>query len=308
MKYKILIFLCLSAKILSAQEVVFRTSVENLRLREQPNLESKVIKTVPKGTRLEWSGIRSEQKVSADWKGVKVADYWYKVQTYQDTTAWVFGKGIEFLGLNFGTFENPKSPKSIDNQWIKIEESREYLFQKLKEIDVDWQKIDRDTIKDKSKFILAFDNGKKKLFEGYEGYSTYHYGTLAIENKVYYQCYADGCMGRFFWIRKSDGKEMNDYSFPTFYSKEKNGKFINLPIFAPDKKTFIFGSGCTYSDNNDCEGRGQSIIFNVGQFQNDKTETIASFEELRVDDFRFITNRSGIAKLQNGSYWKITLK
>ncbi len=307
MKHKLFFLLCLSAKILFAQDIVFRTNVENLRLREQPNIESKIIKTIPIGTRLQWLGIRSEQKVTADWKGEKVADYWYKVQFERDTNAWVFGKGIEFLGLSFGTFENPKQPKLLDNQWIKIEKSNEQSFQKNKEIDINWVKINTDTIKDKSKFTLYFDNGESKMLTGYEYHVTYLYGILKIENKTYYQCYIDGCMGRFFWIRKTDGKDMGNYFFPTFYSKEKNGKFIDQPIFAPDKKTFTFGSGCTFSDNNDCDGR-QSIVFNIGKFEQDETKVIASFEELRVEDFRFITNRSGIAKLRDDNYWKITLK
>lgn len=307
MKQKILFILCLLAKILFAQDIVFRTSVENLRLREQPNLESKIIKTIPKGERLQWSGIRSEKKMTADWKGEKVADYCYQVKFQEDSIAWIFGKGIEFLGLDFGTFENPEQAKAIDNQWVKIEESEEKDFQKINETEDNWQKINTDTIKDKSKFTLYFDNGKKKTLTGYESYSTYLYGVLKIENKTYYQCYFDGCMGYFTWIRKTDGKEMKSYCFPSFYSTEKNGKYLNLPNFAPDKKTFTFESGCLLSDNNDCRGQ-QSIVFNIGKFENDETKIIATFEELSVLDFRFITNRSGIAKLRDNTYWKITLK
>jgi hypothetical protein len=155
MKYIFLLFLCLSAKILLAQNIIFRTSVENLRLREQPNLESKVIKTVPKGTRLQWSGIRSDRKVSADWKGAKVADYWYKVKTNQDSIAWVFGKSISFDGLI-----GDENVQNIDNEWIRQEKSNEVAFNKIPIIKVLW----KSNLQNKSKedihenFTLKYDN------------------------------------------------------------------------------------------------------------------------------------------------------
>ena len=137
-------------------------------------------------------------------------------------------------------------------------------------------------------------------------------GTLKVEKNTYYYCYFDGCMGNYFWIRKSDGKKMDKYFFPTFYNRNDirigNYKNSTKPIFAPDKKTFIFRGGCEYSDNNDCDGGKQSINFNIGEFQNDVTKILFRFEELRVEDFRFITNRSGVAKMHDNSYLKITMK
>lgn len=293
-----------------AQEIIFRTTVENLRLRTAPNLESTIIKTVPKGETLYWLNERTKDKTFVDWKGEKVSDYWYQVKFVEgnnDSTAWVFGKGIEFGGLKFGNFENPLKVQNLENQWIKIEKATATDFQKQVEIAVDWKKINADTINDKSKFTLYFENGKKKTFIGYDTYVTYPYGVLKIGKNIYYKCYLDGCMGQYFWIRKKDGNDMQGYVFPTFYSKERNGLIIEQPIFASDKKTFIFESGCTFSDNNDCNGL-QSTIFNIGRFKDDITEVVASFEELNVIDFRFITNQSGIAKLKDDTYWKITLK
>jgi Bacterial SH3 domain len=121
MKNLFLLLFLLSANLLVAQDIVFRTNVENLRLREQPNLGGKIIKTVPKETVLYWSGERSKEKVMADWNGSKVADYWYQVKFERDSTAWVFGKGIEFIYCQIGTFDDKDMINyTVENEWLDI--------------------------------------------------------------------------------------------------------------------------------------------------------------------------------------------
>ena len=163
MKNLFLILFVFTAKIVFAQNVIFRTTVDKLRLREAPNTESRVIKTVEKETALIWLDVRSEQKMTADWKGGKATDYWYKINfcfDKKDSTAWVFGKGIEFLGMQFGTYETQIIPKSFENQWIKFEKSDSASFGKINEIKVFWEEAVNSTVVDKSKFTLFYDNGK----------------------------------------------------------------------------------------------------------------------------------------------------
>jgi hypothetical protein len=141
MKNCLLLILIFLSKIVLAQTVLFRTTVEYLRLRESPNLESAVIKTINKGSELTWLNIRSEQKVSVDWKNEKATDYWYKVQYdhfQKDSVAWVFGKGIEFLGMDFGKYENPIPLRALENKWLKINQSSETEFKNQPLISVNW--------------------------------------------------------------------------------------------------------------------------------------------------------------------------
>jgi hypothetical protein len=294
MKYKILIFLCLSAKMLFAQDVVFRTSIENLRLREQPNLESKVIKTVPKGTRLQWSGIRSEQKVSADWKGMKVADYWYKVQTYQDTMAWVFGKGIELYTIHdkdFKAFNNIDSfDYQLDNEWIKIETSNKKNFDNLPLFTTKWKKHERKEKEYEKPFSLTFENGRKQNFNA-TSEDEPHWLDGELPEQGYYLLGGGICCSVTDLVRKSDGAFF-DFEFPLFTQKE------NL-ILSPNKKIII--------TKIDCEPGGTDGIA-FYRFEEKSVERLVFIQTFPARYFRFISEKSGIAKLQNGTYWKIMLK
>ena len=312
MKNLFLILFLFFAKILLAQSVIFRTTVDKLRLRESPNLESKVIKIVEKGTNLLWLDVRSEQKITADWKGGKATDYWYKVKIDSSSSvSWVFGKGIEFFGMQFGTYENPITPKSFENQWIKFEKSDSLSFSKVKIQKVSFVVI--DTINSENPYSLKFDNGTSRIFnmENQRGYWIDRInGILTVDNQSFYKMTYSSCMDGEYWLRKSDGKEVKSYILPDLISIRNTEKpsYLIIPKFAPDKKTYYISGGCTYSDNNDCGGGKQYINFIVSEFQNDETKTLFRFEELRVDYFRFINNRSGIAKMQDNSYLKITIK
>ena len=314
MKNLFLILFLFFAEIVVAQSVIFHTTVDKLRLREAPNLESKVIKTVEKGTNLLWLDVRSEQKMTADWKGGKATDYWYKVNYdfgRKDSVAWVFGKGIEFFGMQFGTYENPITPKPLESQWIKFEKSDSLSFSKVKIQKVSFVVI--DTINSEKPYSLKFDNGTSRVFnmENPRGYwIDVVNGILTVDDQSFYQMTYESCMGGEYWLRKSDGKEIESYILPDLISiiNTEKASYLIIPKFAPDKKTYYISGGCEYSDNNDCGGGKQYINFNICEFQNDITKPLFHFEELKVESFRFITNRSGIAKMRDNSYLKITIK
>ena len=297
MKNLFLILFLFFAKILIAQSVIFRTTVDKLRLRESPNLESKVIKTVEKGTNLFWLDVRSEQKITADWKGGKATDYWYKVNYdfgRKDSVAWVFGKGIELARLEFKDFNRKDSiVYTVDNQWVRIEKSNNKAFNSLIITPVKWignpRLSEGWSLKGKP-FTLKFYNGKSEIYNEFENQEQQLIGELP-ENGFYI---IEGgiCCEVYSAVRKSDGKRIGYIHMPMLYQNK-------IPIFTSDKKTFVSQLGCE-------PGGIDGLAF--FEIDNNEIKEIFSMPLFPIKDFRFITNRSGIAKMQDNSYLKITIK
>lgn len=295
---KTLTFIFLFVSIFTfAQNIVFRTSVENLRLRESPNLESKVIKTVSKGENLSWLNVRSEQKATVDWKGGKVTDYWYKVfyDNNKDSVVWVFGKGISLYRLNIGDYDRKDSINyNIDNDWIRIIKSNKKAFSSLAITAIQWnenplQKEREADLKGKP-FTLSFKNGKKITYNEFENEERQYIGELP--ELEFYIIEGGICCNVYSAISKKNGKLIRHIEMPLF----SNNK---TPIFSQDKQVFVSQSGCE-------PGGEDAIAFS--QIMNENIELLAEINVFPVRDFRFITNYSGIAKLQNGEYWKIIFK
>ena len=296
MKYLTLFFLCFSAKILLSQEFIFRTSVDNLRLREQPNLESNVIKTVPKGTLLRWSDIRSEQKVSVDWKGVKTIDFWYKVKFYKDTTAWVFGKGIELEAVydenyKITSSENPMKYQ-LDNSWIKIELAHKKEFDNLPLFTTKWKSYKIKETEYEKPFGLTFENGKKQNFNAKgKDEDEPHWLDGELSEQGYYILGGGVCCSATNLVRKSDGVSF-DFEFPLLTKDRKI-------ILSPSKKVIITKINCE-------PGGTDGIAFY--RFKEKSVEKSVFIQTFPARDFRFISENSGIARLEDDTYWKITLK
>ncbi len=294
MKQTFLFILCLSAKILLAQDIVFRTSVENMRLREQPNLDSKVIGMIPKGERLQWSGIRSEKKITADWKGEKVADYWYKIKTHQDTTAWVFGKGIELEAVYDESYTMSRSEDKmkyqLNNDWIKIEPSDKKKFDELLLSTTKWKSYQIKESEYEKPFSLTYENGKKQDFNVDEHHELWVLNA-ELPEQGYYLLSSSPCCTITNLVKKDDGTFF-DFEFPLFAKNNKT-------ILSPNKKVIV----CKV----DCEPGGIDGI-EFYRFKEKSVEKIVHIQTFPVTDFRFISENSGIAKLRDDTYWKITLK
>jgi hypothetical protein len=320
MKNILLILFLFFAKNLFAQQVHFRTDVGNLRLRTEPNLQSKVIKELPKGEVLTYLEEKSKTKETLDWRGQKVSDYWYKVQfTFnKDSVAWVFGAGIKFDGLDYdGIYTNNLIHKRIDNQWIKVDTVSKGEFDKLRIVPMTWKpykdkylKKDDGTEKIVYKeFTLNFKNGKSKKYQDDPRETEYGIGLIFLgeieELNFYFVCAKGVDCGYENAILKNDGKNI-ELAMPYFYDDEykSSSYFANskksIPLFAPDKKTAV----C----ERYCEPGGEDG-FELVTFNSESIDFIAEFLHLRPHDFRFITNRIFIAKLNDDqTYLKITLK
>jgi Bacterial SH3 domain len=74
---------------------LYAASMNDLRVREQPNLTANVIEKVKNGEILTGSGDISSNKDSAVINGMSYKEPWYAVKTASGKAGWVFGGGIE---------------------------------------------------------------------------------------------------------------------------------------------------------------------------------------------------------------------
>ena len=68
-----------STKAAAATKTVYTAGVDNLRIRETPTADGKVITTVKKGETLNLTGKKSAEKVTMDLQGEKVTDVFSEV-------------------------------------------------------------------------------------------------------------------------------------------------------------------------------------------------------------------------------------
>jgi hypothetical protein len=76
----------------NSKEIIFHTNVENLRLRENYTLSSRVIGTLKKNTELVYLNEKSEQEDTVTVGGKSLIEFWYKVKVPKlNNEGWVFG-------------------------------------------------------------------------------------------------------------------------------------------------------------------------------------------------------------------------
>lgn len=69
--------------------------VDNLRIRDQPGTDGKVVATVDERAELIWNNEKSDQKETITLRGVALTEHWVKVQIPNTTKeGWVFGGAI----------------------------------------------------------------------------------------------------------------------------------------------------------------------------------------------------------------------
>lgn len=80
--------------------VIYFTQVDELRMREAPTTESRVLTKLPMGQRLIYLNEQSKEKITVTLKGVAIEDNWKKVKLEQSsggksTIGWVFGGALK---------------------------------------------------------------------------------------------------------------------------------------------------------------------------------------------------------------------
>ncbi len=310
---KILSFLLLiSCTIMQAQELAFRTIVDKLRLRESPNLESKVVLTIPINSYLLYLNEKSKEKTTVTWQNGKATDYWYKIR-YQnfkgteeiDTIAWVFAKGVTLSGVEF-PWKNEENEENrpyynFENQWISIKTTTRSEFDKQKLTFLKWKSYDQKE-KD-STFTLKYDNGKKEVVKIEDEEGSYHSFIGELVEYQYYWTDRGQCCSHYSLIKKKDGSVIS-FDAPFFASSIKNDTCSTyckhlIPIVSPDKTLIV--------TDLTCEPGGEDGIAVYG------INTNEVFNKLRLNvfpaqDFRFVSNNIFIAKMNDETYYKIILK
>ncbi len=298
LKHLFFLFFSIVCSSIFGQELHVSSSLNNLRLRDEPNLASKVVKIVQKEEYIGKVIDRTSEKMKVTWNGVEVLDYWYKTYVKIDTIetiTWVFGKGIKLTKLGYGQYEEMIEPQNIDNDWISIKYVDKPAFDKIRKVPMRYKsQINHQ----KNEFTLKYSNGKTKVFkEDDNGYETFLIGEF--KDIGYYLIDHSGCCSSYRFVNKVNGKEYPAYPpFGSIENQEGYNKF--LPIFAPDKHTYLYIANCE---------PGGEYSFGFATINDKKTkESIIEFDHLRIKDFRFVTNTSGIAWLESGKYLQIKLK
>lgn len=71
------------------------TSVDHLRLRDQPNSEGEVLGSLRENAQVMWHGEASTQNETVSLRGKESTGPWYKVTTEKGTEGWIFSGGLK---------------------------------------------------------------------------------------------------------------------------------------------------------------------------------------------------------------------
>lgn len=82
------------APALPATPTSFTATVNDLRVRELPKMDAKVVATLKQGDKMTGTGNVSADKVTVDLRGQKVTDAFYEVTTSAGVKGWVFGGAV----------------------------------------------------------------------------------------------------------------------------------------------------------------------------------------------------------------------
>lgn len=69
-------------------------TVDNLRMRSEPNLTATTIKMLPEGAKVQYWDEHSEKKEQVTLRGEAISEYWFHVK-YGAETGWVFGGALK---------------------------------------------------------------------------------------------------------------------------------------------------------------------------------------------------------------------
>lgn len=94
----------------AAQPLVYTAAVNDLRLRETPDLNAKVVLTLKQGDKMTATGNKSTEKVTVELRGQKMTDVFYEVMTPDGKKAWVFAGGV--------TAESAASADNSNDMWL----------------------------------------------------------------------------------------------------------------------------------------------------------------------------------------------
>jgi hypothetical protein len=78
---------------LTPDTTLYTISVNNLRMRDEPNLQGNTIMMLPENGMVQYWGEHSSEKLQIKLRGQDVSDFWYRVK-YGKSIGWVFGGAL----------------------------------------------------------------------------------------------------------------------------------------------------------------------------------------------------------------------
>ena len=135
-------------------EIRLKTSVDKLRLRQSPGLQSEILATLPKATKLHFISRAEGEPVAVDWQGGREKGYWYLVGVQNighphDPQGWVFSRGVSLDYI----IVPPKIPlNTLKHDFFSVQEidkaafEREYALYQNRYVDAYPVQISPDSI------------------------------------------------------------------------------------------------------------------------------------------------------------------
>lgn len=124
------------------------TNLDEVRLREAPGEDGKVLRSLPKGAVLYDLGEVSDFTTKVQLRGIQFDEPWLKVRTEDGTEGWVYGGA-----LNFGMQDATKLANLL------MEKRLQTLFGKQLADNIKAYRIDYQNIKSASDLALAYRKG-----------------------------------------------------------------------------------------------------------------------------------------------------
>lgn len=94
----------------------YLTLVENLRVRESPNLNSRVLLSLKEGTKILYLHEKSSHTDKITLRGKEYDTHWLKIKLTSDTiSGWVYGGAVEAISKIRSNKELAKSEQKINN-------------------------------------------------------------------------------------------------------------------------------------------------------------------------------------------------
>jgi len=85
-----------SVKEIPVEKVLGFAKVDQLRIRELPSLQSRVLIELPEGDSLYYLNESTISTLTLDMRGKKVTSPWLKVETTKGLMGWTYGGGVKF--------------------------------------------------------------------------------------------------------------------------------------------------------------------------------------------------------------------
>ena len=265
-------------------QLIIYTWVDKLRLREEPNTKSSIVKELTEGEPLVFTGEQTDFTQKVNLRGVMYDEPWMKVVTSDEKIGWIYGGGVKFYKPDVDQSNNPYDQcfRLLD---IGSERQFEECISKIKESQI---KKDANYIRPNSEGyeVMLLDGNKIMLKDA----------DLALNGEdvnLDYRCYYPK-MGYFIFRMYSNNE--NQYLMI-------NDKFgTKLPVWGFPKPSPDHSS-CIAISYGDEDGRKQG--FQVFAFTDNGLEKVLDKElNYKPTTVKWISNDELIITMKSGGLTK----